>query len=272
VAREFAWLKHTFAPDHIWIADDIFGLKPGWIEDFAARAEALDAVIPFKCLMRADQVTAPVVSALARAGCRTVWLGAESGSQRVLDAMDKGTRVEQIRHACRILQQAGIEVGFFLQFGYPGELREDIDLTLRMVRECGPDDIGVSVSYPLPGTRFYDNVRAELGHKRNWFDSSDLAAMYHTTYGPEFYRVLHRTVHAEFRLRRATSLRKLLRRPWQARPRHARQAAAAAARALHLPLLRWQLRQLAPRPTAPLRPRPSDLPVPVAALSSQRDA
>ena len=96
VAREFGWLKRTYRPGHIWIADDIFGLKPGWIERFAALIEEHDSAIPFKCLLRADQVTGVVARALRLAGCRTAWIGAESGSQRILDAMEKGTRVEQI--------------------------------------------------------------------------------------------------------------------------------------------------------------------------------
>ena len=206
VVSEMAWLKHTYAPDHLWIADDIFGLKPGWIETFARLVQERDAAIPFKCLMRADQVTANVAAALRAARCRTVWIGAESGSQRVLDAMEKGTTVEQIAAASRLLQEAGIEVGFFLQFGYPGETRDDIERTLQMVRDCRPDDIGVSVSYPLPGTPFYERVRAQLGIKQNWVDSSDLAIMYRATYVPDFYRTLHAFVHAEFRARRARSI------------------------------------------------------------------
>jgi anaerobic magnesium-protoporphyrin IX monomethyl ester cyclase len=245
VVEEIAWLKRTYAPDHLWIADDIFGLKPGWIEQFAALARARDATIPFKCLMRADQVNAGVVAALVAAGCRTVWLGAESGSQRILDAMEKGTRVEQIYGATNELHASGIDVGFFLQFGYPGETREDIERTLVMVRACRPDDIGVSVSYPLPGTRFYERVRSDLGGKRNWIDSDDLTTMYRATYVPEFYRTLHAAVHAEFRLRTAGELGRLARRPWKIRPVHLRRAGALAYYAVKLPLLRQQLDRLA---------------------------
>jgi radical SAM superfamily enzyme YgiQ (UPF0313 family) len=113
--------------------------------------------------------------------------------------MEKGTRVDQIDRASRLLHEAGIEVGFFLQFGYPGETRDDIELTLDMIRRCRPDDIGVSVSYPLPGTTFYHRVKAQLGQKQNWVDSNDLAMMYRATYVPDFYRALHAYVHTEFR-------------------------------------------------------------------------
>jgi anaerobic magnesium-protoporphyrin IX monomethyl ester cyclase len=199
VASEMKWIKETYAPDHIWFADDILGLKPNWIEKFAALLHEKDAVIPFKCLQRADLVNEKTASALARAGCRTVWIGAESGSQKILDAMDKGDSVEDIYIAAKLLHANGIEVGFFLQFGYPGETWDDVQKTLKMVRECAPDDIGISVSYPLPGTKFFERVKLELGDKQNWVDSEDLAMLYRGPYPTEFYRILHGRVHYEFR-------------------------------------------------------------------------
>jgi anaerobic magnesium-protoporphyrin IX monomethyl ester cyclase len=129
-------------------------------------------------------------------------MGAESGSQKILDAMDKGTRVEQIREATRCLKMVGIRVGFFLQFGYPGETREDIEKTIQLVRDCDPDDIGISVSYPMPGTKFYDAVHDQLGEKQNWQDSQDLAMLYQGPFPTEFYRKLHSVVHKEFRARK----------------------------------------------------------------------
>ncbi len=203
VAAEIKWLKETYAPDHIWFADDILGLKPGWIEKFAGLLREANAVIPFKCLQRADLVNEKTAAALAKAGCKTVWLGAESGSQKILDAMDKGDRVDDVYRAVNRLHENGIEVGFFLQFGYPGETWDDVQKTLKMVRECAPDDIGISVSYPLPGTKFFERVKLELGEKQNWTDSQDLAMLYRGPFPTEFYRVLHGRVHYEFRARRA---------------------------------------------------------------------
>jgi len=203
VVAEMKWIKENFAPDHIWFADDILGLKPHWIERFAALVNEADAVIPFKCLQRADLVNEKTASALAKAGCKTVWIGAESGSQKILDAMEKGDQVEDIYNAARLLRANGIEVGFFLQFGYPGETWEDVQKTLKMVRECAPDDIGISVSYPLPGTKFYERVKLELGEKQNWVDSEDLAMLYRGPFPTEFYRILHKRVHHEFRMRQA---------------------------------------------------------------------
>jgi len=256
VVDEMAWLKRMFRPDHLWIADDIFGLKPGWIERFAALVQMRDAATPFKCLLRADQVTAEIARALSASGCQTAWIGAESGSQRILDAMEKGTRVEQIGDATRLLHEAGVAVGFFLQFGYPGETRDDIDRTIDMVRVCAPDDIGVSVSYPLPGTTFYQRVQAQLGQKQNWVDSNDLAMMYHATYVPDFYRALHALVHAEFRAGKSKSLlSRAAARPWTIGRRHARAAINVAYQSAKASLLQKRLSRLA-RLTAPAPPTP----------------
>jgi anaerobic magnesium-protoporphyrin IX monomethyl ester cyclase len=209
-------------------------------------------VTPFKCLSRADVLLRDgEIPALRRAGCRTVWIGAESGSQAVLDAMEKGIRVEEIREATRRLREHDIEVGFFLQFGYPGESRDDIDATLRLVRECQPDDIGVSVSYPLPGTRFFDAVSDELGAKRNWTDSDDLAMMYQGPFSTEFYRKLHTVLHKEFRAGRfRRELRVVAHHPSRIRWQHVRRAAATVYGVCSLPFDHFQLERLAREPHA----------------------
>lgn len=124
-------------------------------------------------------------------------MGAESGSQTVLDAMQKDMAVEQVASARENLRRYGIRAAYFLQFGYPGETWEDIEATVEMVRRTEPDDVGVSVSYPLPGTEFYDRVRRELNGKRNWEHSDDLSMMFHGTYSTEFYRALRDAVHLE---------------------------------------------------------------------------
>lgn len=124
-------------------------------------------------------------------------MGAESGSQKILDAMDKGTRVDQIAKARRNLGDEGIRACYFLQFGYPGETWHDIQSTIKLVRDTRPDDIGVSVSYPLPGTKFFEGVQAQLGEKTNWSDSEDLSMMFQGAYTNEFYRALHDALHAQ---------------------------------------------------------------------------
>ena len=197
VAEEMRQLKHDFGADHLWFADDIFGLRPKWVRELASEVQRLDAAIPFKMQSRVDLMTPDTVSALRRAGCAEAWMGAESGSQKILDAMDKGTRVDQIAKARENLRREGIRACYFLQFGYPGETWKDIQSTIKLVRDTRPDDIGVSVSYPLPGTKFFDRVQAQLGEKTNWSDSEDLSMMFQGAYTNEFYRALHDALHAQ---------------------------------------------------------------------------
>lgn len=252
VVEEMRWMKQTIQPDHLWFCDDIFGLKPGWVEQFSDEVVKRDARIPFKCLSRVDLLLKEnAIQHLKRAGCQTIWVGAESGSQRILDAMEKGTTIEQIYEATRRMQHAGIRVGFFLQYGYPGETRDDIELTLKMVRECMPDEIGVSVSYPLPGTKFYENVKAQMSQKQNWTDSEDLAMMFAGTYSPEFYRALHKLTHKQFRIAQS----KLFMKQWLQQPGRIprgtmRRLAAGAYHVLTLPTTESRLAALShsPRP------------------------
>jgi len=199
VAEEMLYLKRTFGPDHVWFADDIFALSPRWTIDFADAVERLDARLPFKMQSRCDLMTRSSVAALRRAGCSEVWMGAESGSQRILDAMDKGILVQHIREARDNLRANGIRACFFLQFGYPGETWRDIEQTIEMVRETAPDDVGISVSYPLPGTKFHQIVSNQLAGKTNWSDSGDLAMVFRGSFSNDFYRALVNAVHIEVR-------------------------------------------------------------------------
>jgi radical SAM superfamily enzyme YgiQ (UPF0313 family) len=198
VAEEMWQLREKFGADHLWFADDLFGINNRWIQSFADQVRKRNAVIRSKVQSRVDLMrNEEAVAALARSGCSEVWMGVESGSQKVLDAMDKGIRVEQVLRARDNLKHHGIRSCFFLQFGYPGETWTDIQKTIQMVRETRPDDIGVSVSYPLPGTKFFKRVREELGGKSNWVDSDDLAMMFKGAYTSEFYRAIRDALHAE---------------------------------------------------------------------------
>lgn len=200
VVEEITFLIKNYGVSHFWICDDIFGLQPGWVQEF--RDLVMKDNLKFKYMMqsRVDvMLKDDAIKAMAESGLDTVWVGAESGSQKVLDAMEKEIRVEQIYQAREKLKKHNVKVGFFLQFGYLGETLEDIRKTEKMLFELMPDDIGISVSYPLPGTKFHEKVKNDLKEKANWTDSDDLALMFKNTYPPRFYRMLHRYLHKKFR-------------------------------------------------------------------------
>jgi radical SAM superfamily enzyme YgiQ (UPF0313 family) len=217
VVEELIYLKSFFNYDHVWFCDDIFGLKPGWVHEFAQLLKDAGLCLKFKIQSRADLlVQEKYVDSLAKAGCDNVWMGAESGSQKILDAMDKGITVNEIADATKLLKAHGIKPSFFIQFGYPGEDFKDIMQTIKMINQLLPYEIGISVSYPLPGTVFYEKVRQELKEKSNWTDSNELALMFRNTYQPEFYKQLHRYVHKNYRKQIALHhIWKLLRSPFK---------------------------------------------------------
>lgn len=197
VADELVALRDHVAPDHVWFADDIFGLTAEWIEAFAREVVARDARVPFMMQSRVNLMSERVVSALASAGAEEVWVGVESGAQSILDAMDKRTTLDQIRTATRALKASGVRCCWFIMLGYPGEQWEEILRTRDLIREEAPDDIGVSVAYPLPGTTFYDRVRAQVGAQRNWRETDDLAMLFQGAYSSPFYRKVRDLLHVE---------------------------------------------------------------------------
>ena len=210
VVEELRLLRREYAPDHIWFCDDILALKTKWLATWSAAVSSEGLQTPFLCQTRVDLMNEENVRALRNAGCVETWLGAESGAQSVLDAMEKGITVAETRVAVARLRAAGIRVGLFLQFGYPGEGWPEIQATRALVRAVAPDDIGISVSYPLPGTRFHDSVRDRLGDKRNWDQSADLDPLFPGAFPRNFYQTLARAVHAEFRTRRGARAARVL--------------------------------------------------------------
>jgi anaerobic magnesium-protoporphyrin IX monomethyl ester cyclase len=200
VVEEIQLIQKNYGVSKFWMCDDIFGLKPGWVHQFNDELKNVNTTIRYKIQSRADLLLKENnIDALVSSGLYEVWIGAESGSQKVLDAMDKGTTIAQIGESTKLLQAKEVRVAYFLQFGYLDETKEDIDATLKMLLQNMPDDIGVSVSYPLPGTPFYEKVKSQMGAKVNWTDSDDLAMMFQNTFNQSYYKTLHRLVHKIFR-------------------------------------------------------------------------
>ena len=228
VAEEIKYLIENFEAKHFWMCDDIFGLKPGWVQEFRDVVKLIGLKFKYKIQSRVDLLLQEdTIAALAESGTETVWVGAESGSQKILDAMDKGTTVKQIYDATKLLKKNGIRPAFFLQFGYLGEEKNDIERTINMVLELMPEEIGISVSYPLPGTKFYDNVKEQLKEKTNWTDSDELALMYKSTFSPFYYKKLHRYVHKVYRRKQSIlNLKNLIFNPFNINRKKLRSAAS----------------------------------------------
>lgn len=173
VADEAEWVLDKYGPEMLWYADDVFTIHHGWTTKYAAELKRRGIRVPFECITRADRLNSRVTDTLAEMGCFRVWIGSESGSQRVLDAMERGVRVEQVQEAVELARTRGIQAGMFLMWGYEGEQIEDIEATVQHVRRCRPDVFLTTVSYPIKGTGYYNDVRDKLVRIGEWPESTD---------------------------------------------------------------------------------------------------
>ncbi len=200
VVEMIRYLSENYNVNRFWMCDDIFGLKPKWVQEFRGLLKEKNLKINYYIQSRADLLLKEdTIDALAESGLEEVWIGAESGSQKILDAMDKGTTISQIEKATKLLQSRGVKVAFFIQYGYIGETEKNIQETIDLIKRLKPDNIGVSVSYPLPETPFYEKVKHQLKEKENWTDSDDLAMLFKGTFNQNYYRKLQRYTHKVFR-------------------------------------------------------------------------
>jgi radical SAM superfamily enzyme YgiQ (UPF0313 family) len=167
------FLLDRYQPETLWIADDVFTIHHGWILQYAAELSARRIRIPFECITRADRINERIAATLAELGCTRVWIGSESGSQRILNAMQRGVTVEQVRKAVTLCKQNGIQTGMFLMWGYEGEDLSDIEATIDHVKACRPDVFFTTVSYPIKGTPYFDKVADRVVSIRPWKDTTD---------------------------------------------------------------------------------------------------
>ncbi|MCL6505952.1 MAG: B12-binding domain-containing radical SAM protein [Bryobacteraceae bacterium] len=203
VAAEVEWLLKRYQPDMLWYADDVFTIHPSWILRFAELMGQRRLRVPFECITRADRLNPQLADALAELGCFRVWIGSESGSQRILDAMERGVRVEQVREAIGLCRQRGIQTGMFLMWGYEGEDIQDIEATVAHVVAAQPDVFLTTVAYPIKGTPYYDDVAARLVLPEPWRQSTDRDYRIAGRHSRRFYEF------ADLWLRSAVALSKL---------------------------------------------------------------
>src|SRR6202166_1329041 len=162
VVDEVEWLLDTYQPDMVWIADDVFTIHHGWLRAYAAEMRRRGLRIPFECISRGDRVTAEVADLLAELGCFRLWIGSESGSQKILDSMQRGVTVQQVQAAVDLCKARGIQAGMFLMWGYEGEELEDIEATIEHVKRSNPDIFLTTVAYPIKGTPYCSQVTNSL--------------------------------------------------------------------------------------------------------------
>ena len=188
VADEVAWLVNHYLPDMLWMADDVFTIHPGWIYSYAAELQRRRIRLPFECITRADRIDARIAATLAEMGCLRVWIGSESGSQRILDAMQRGVTIEQVRHAVELCRQNHIQTGMFFMWGYEGEELSDIEATAEHVRQCRPDVFFTTVSYPIKGTPYFEKVKPRLINLAPWSQTTDRETRIRGRHSRRYYR------------------------------------------------------------------------------------
>jgi anaerobic magnesium-protoporphyrin IX monomethyl ester cyclase len=173
VADELEWLVNRYSPEIAWMADDVFTIHPGWLFQYAAELKSRGLKLPFECISRADRLNAKVIETLAEMGCFRVWIGSESGSQRVLDAMERGVTLHEVQNAVALCRSNGIQTGMFLMWGYQGEEFSDIEATIEHVKKTDPDIFFTTVAYPIKGTPYFSDVKDRVENDKAWSMSSD---------------------------------------------------------------------------------------------------
>jgi radical SAM superfamily enzyme YgiQ (UPF0313 family) len=173
VVDEVEWLVAKYTPDIVWVSDDVFTINHEWIRRYAAEMRRRGLHIPFECISRADRLNEEMFDLLAELGCFRIWIGSESGSQRLLDSMERGVKIEQVQRAIEMSRARNIQSGMFLMWGYEGEELEDIEATICHVSTSKPDIFFTTVSYPIKGTPYYRQMQDKLVQLKPWGQSSD---------------------------------------------------------------------------------------------------
>jgi anaerobic magnesium-protoporphyrin IX monomethyl ester cyclase len=205
VADELEWLLNRYQPDMAWMADDVFTIHHGWLFRYAAEMKRRALKVPFECISRADRLNSAIVDTLAELGCFRVWIGSESGSQRILDAMDRGVTVEQVQSAVSLCKSRGIQTGMFLMWGYVGEGMADIEATVAHVKNSNPDVFLTTVSYPIKGTPYFDEVASQVVNAKSWAEGSDRDYQIRGRHSRRFYQFADQLLRSEVELSRLTN-------------------------------------------------------------------
>jgi radical SAM superfamily enzyme YgiQ (UPF0313 family) len=187
VADEIEWLQINYRFDKIWFVDDVFTINPRWLREFANEIQARNISISYEIISRADRLNEEAVQLLKQSGCFRVWIGAESGSQKIIDAMDRRVKVEDVRSMIRLVKSYGMEAGTFIMLGYPGEDEHDIKETLHHLKYSDPDQFTITVAYPIKGTPLYTEVENIFVKDLPWETSTDRDIDFKRLYTKRYY-------------------------------------------------------------------------------------
>jgi radical SAM superfamily enzyme YgiQ (UPF0313 family) len=200
VADELAWLIGRYHPDLVWMADDVFTIHHGWLFQYASELKKRRLKLPFECISRADRLNPQVVQTLAEMGCFRLWIGSESGSQRILNAMERGVTVDQVQSAVSLCRENGIQTGMFLMWGYEGEELDDVEATIQHVKKSDPDIFFTTVSYPIQGTPYSSQVAERVERLNAWSISSDRDVRIRGRHSRRFYAFADQLLRSEVEL------------------------------------------------------------------------
>ncbi|HEY9045805.1 MAG TPA: radical SAM protein [Ohtaekwangia sp.] len=187
VVQELCEIKEAYNPDSLWFVDDVFTISHKWLTAFRDELKKRDILIPYECITRADRMNEEVIKMLKETGCFRVWIGAESGSQRIIDLMDRRVDVQQVRDMIQLTKKYGIQTGTFIMLGYPGETEADIEETIKHLKESDPDHFTITVAYPIKGTELYQEVEAVQTTKLDWSTSTDRQVDFERMYSRKYY-------------------------------------------------------------------------------------
>lgn len=194
VVDEIVYLLDEYKPDMLWFADDVFTINHKWFQQFYQEMTARKIRIPFECISRADRLNADILEKMAALGCRRIWYGSESGSQRILDAMQRKVTTEEIRDITAQARRFGIQSGLFVMLGYPGERIPDIEMTVELLKKAMPDVFLTTVAYPIKGTEVYKEYEHQLSFPPTWNASTDRNIRFNNRYSDAFYWFANRYV------------------------------------------------------------------------------
>jgi radical SAM superfamily enzyme YgiQ (UPF0313 family) len=188
VVDEIELIINDYNPDTLWFVDDVFTISHDWMEKFCSELKQRGAHIKYECITRSDRMNEDVISMLKESGCYRVWIGAESGSQQVIDFMDRRVNVDQVREMIHLSKKYGLETGTFIMLGYPGETEKDIEETINHLKRSNPDYFTITLAYPIKGTEFYQEVETDLNNSFSWELNNDRERVFKRIYSQKYYR------------------------------------------------------------------------------------